>query len=95
MPEATERKLHLPRYAVSFHLHHNQHLSYYETVQQTIADDSGYYGERSWVSPEERLRAIETNELWTAQWYPDTPVGFHVLHASSLDALNEAMSLSD
>jgi hypothetical protein len=32
-------------------------------------------------------RAIATDELWTMQWYPETPVGFCVLHASTLAAL--------
>ncbi len=84
--------LYIPRHKVSFHLTHNQHLGYYETVEQTLSDDGGYYDARSFVSPGDRQRCIDTNELWTAQWYPETPVGFNVLHASSLEVLNAALA---
>lgn len=40
-----------------------------------------------WVSLEEREAALEQNSVWTLQWYPVTPNGFHCLRASSLAAL--------
>lgn len=40
-----------------------------------------------WISPEERQKAIDTNSWWTLQWYPETPVGFCIISASSLEAL--------
>jgi hypothetical protein len=44
-----------------------------------------------WVSEEDRLAAIANNSVWTAQWYPETPNGFHVIGASSLEALLSAL----
>ncbi len=46
----------------------------------------------SWVSDEERDRAIEQNSVWTIQWYPETPVGFSCIGASSLPALFTALA---
>lgn len=40
-----------------------------------------------WISEEERQKAIADNSMWTAQWYPDTPVSFYAVAASSLNAL--------
>ena len=63
----------------------------YMTVAEEV-ENAERYGAESWVSEEERQRAIETNSMWTAQWYPDTPIGFYVLHASSLPALLDALA---
>ena len=45
-------------------------------------DDSGI----DWVSPDEREKAIATNSVWTIQWYPDTPIGFNCVAASTFEA---------
>lgn len=76
-----------PRHEGALHLSHNDHKNNYETVEQAIRTDSHGYEDDCWISPEERQRAIDTNECWTLQWYPDTPVGCHVLSASTLEAL--------
>jgi hypothetical protein len=39
------------------------------------------------ISEDEMKKAIETNSVWSAQWYPNTPVGFCVARASTFDAL--------
>lgn len=39
-----------------------------------------------WASEVEREKAIRTNSVWTIQWYPDTPVGFCCVGASTFDA---------
>jgi hypothetical protein len=48
-----------------------------------------YVGDRDdgWISPEEREKAIANNSVWTLQWYPETPVGFHIMRASSAAAV--------
>jgi len=74
-----------PRHAASLHLTHNQHKSYYETVAKAI--ESGTYDDEDWINPEQRQRALETNDVWELQWYPDTPVGSYRLLAADLDAL--------
>ncbi len=76
-------------------LRHNQHKNYYETVQEAI--DSGDHGYKpdDWVSSDQMTCAIATNECWTLQWYPDTPVGFCLLSAADLDVLLEAVNVRE
>jgi len=69
-------------------LTHNDHLLYYQTVEESI--ELGDHGYDCWISEEQRERAIATNDCWTLQWYPDTPVGFVILSAADLDVLLEA-----
>lgn len=76
-----------PEHKASLHLTHNQHKAYYKTVQEEIDDGGNGYEADCWVSPEQRQKAIETNECWTLQWYPHTPVGFCLLSAADLDVL--------
>ena len=40
--------------------------------------------------PEEVERMKDTNTIWRLQVYPNTPVGFWVIHASTLDAALDA-----
>jgi len=55
-------------------------------------DEYGFYGGgRSddpvrWVSEEERQKALATNSVWSIQWYPETPVGFCLVAASTFEA---------
>lgn len=85
-------EVYIPAHKVTFHLTHNQHLSYYETVEQMIASGHPAIDDHYFVSPEDRQRCIDTNEMWEAQWYPETPVGFHKICASSLEVLNTALA---
>lgn len=66
-----------------------EHGSNYGTVKEFI--DAGMYDPDSWVSPEEMQKSIDGNSVWTIQWYPDTPVGFYLIRASSLDVLLAAL----
>lgn len=76
-----------PKHEASLHLTHNEHKSYYNTVQELI--DEGYHGYRDWVSEEQKQKAIDTNDCWYIQWYPNTPVGFCLMAAADLDVLLE------
>lgn len=80
-----------PNHEASMTLTHNDHKNSYQTVEEWLADQR--MGEQwfSWVSPEEQTKALATNSVWTLQWYPDTPVGFYALAASTFEALMEAM----
>ncbi len=80
--------LDFPKHEAALHLVHNDHKGVYRTVAQAI--DHEDWGYRDWVSDEQKQKAIETNECWFVQWYPDTPVGFYVLAAADLDVLLEA-----
>jgi hypothetical protein len=67
-----------------------EHACNYQTAAQW--DDYGPLESRiQWVSEVERLNAIAENSVWTCQWYPDTPVGFYCLGASTLPALITAV----
>ncbi|URC15578.1 hypothetical protein DB2_76 [Octadecabacter Antarctic DB virus 2] len=53
-------------------------------------DEYGFYlgGKEDiidWASEDERLKAIAENSVWTIQWYPNTPVGFCIVGASSFE----------
>ena len=72
----------LPSHSCGLYLEHNAYKCLYESVEHAVADL-----EDAWISPEERVKALETGDIWTLQWYPDTPVGFYLLAASNLDVL--------
>jgi len=76
----------LPEYKVSMSIEHNEHKSYYETVESYLGNMSC---EPDFVSPEEKQKAIDSNELWTLRWYPDTPISFFIVAASTFNALME------
>lgn len=74
----------------SIHIGFNDEISMnYTTVAEAVSTYPDHYD--GWVSPEERQKAIETNCIWTLQCYPNSPVGFFVLRASSLSALLAAI----
>ena len=82
-----------PKHDCELILNHNQCRSYYETVAQYVAEDEGRPENQQyleWVSPEQRQKAIDTNEIWVLQWYPNTPIGFNVLAACDLNVLLKA-----
>lgn len=80
----------LPAYKAGMHLTHNNHLANGTTVAQDIAD--GIIAEDDWVSPEEELKAVETNEMWSICWYPDGPFTFRYYCASTFEALMQKVA---
>ena len=70
----------LPPHKAELILTHNPHLTNYETVAEYL----GRLGESDFVNGAAgEAAAIERNELWVLQWYPDTPVGFWIVHAAT------------
>lgn len=67
----------------SIHIEFNTHACNYCTVEQAIAD--GMYDHVEWVSDAEKSNAVETNSILVLQWYPNTPVSYHCVAASTLD----------
>ena len=61
----------------------------YTTVQ---AMDEDGVGHGDWVSDAERSLAYASNSEWVLQWYPETPVGFCAIRASSLAAIFDAIA---
>ena len=74
----------LPNHKCGLFLTHNEHRDYYMPAADWIEEND----ERlDWQSPEHKQRAIETDEVWTLQWYPHTPVGFIAVAAPTLEEL--------
>jgi predicted anti-sigma-YlaC factor YlaD len=74
----------LPEHKCGLHLTHNEHRDVYETVAE-------FYEADDFVSPEEWRKAIEEDSVWVLHWYPDTPVGFYRVCASTLTAIEQAI----
>lgn len=74
----------LPPHKCGLYLEHNAHKDVYYTVEQYCNPDD-------FVSMEEWDKAVREDSVWTLQWYPATPVGFHLIAASSLEAIQQAL----
>lgn len=68
------------------HIHlsidHNEHHAYYETIEEFVAHSNLL---ELFENREDYARSILNDEIWTIQWYPNTPVGFNLVAASSLE----------
>ncbi len=62
-------------------IEHNPHKICYETVEKYI---DHYEHLQEAISQEDLKICKERDELWQLQWYPDTPIGFHVILSYSL-----------
>jgi hypothetical protein len=68
-----------PEHKCGLYLSHNPHRDVYEGPQ-------GYYPDaEDFVSPEDRQKCFDTDDIWELQWYPDTPIGFYRVIGSSLE----------
>jgi hypothetical protein len=76
--------MNLPRHTCGLYLEHNPHKDSYLTVLEYLADRADAF---DFPNEGERQKAINTDELWTLHWYPDTPVGFLSVAAATLDEL--------
>lgn len=72
----------LPNHKGGMTLEHNPHKTVYETVDVYMMGR-----EREFGTDELYRQAVDTEELWTIQWYPDTPVGFISIAAPTLGQL--------
>ena len=70
----------LPEHKCGLYLSHNEHKDVYESIQD-------FYDAKDFVSLEEYIKAIDENSVWKLHWYPDTPIGFYIICASSLEAI--------
>jgi hypothetical protein len=70
----------LPEHKCGLHLTHNDHRDVYETVQE-------FYDVDDFVSPEEWHKAVAEDSVWVLHWYPNTPIGFNRIAASTLEAI--------
>ena len=77
----------LPAHKAGMTITHNNHKNYYQTADQWIEEDEKENEFYTWENEQEKQKAIAKNEIWTMQWYPNTPVGFNCIAASSLESL--------
>lgn len=70
----------LPEHKCGLHLTHNEHRDVYETVEE-------YYDADDFVSSEEWHEAVAKDSVWVLHWYPNTPIGFNRIAASTLEAI--------
>ena len=74
----------LPKHECGLYLTHNEHKDVYETIEQ-------FYEPEDFISPQEWEKAISENSVWVLQWYPNTPVGFNRIAASTLEAIKKTI----
>ena len=74
----------LPKHKCGLYLEHNAHKDVYQTVEE-------YYKREYFISEDEYQKAIATDNVWNLHWYPETPIGFHCIAASSLEAIQTAL----
>jgi hypothetical protein len=77
----TQRNMNwLPPHKCGRHLSHNEHRDVYETIHD-------FYDPDDFISPEEWHEAVAKDSVWVLHWYPETPIGFIRIAASTLEAL--------
>ena len=76
----------LPKHKCSLTIQHNPHKDLYETAEQWLSEQGDCY---TWEMDETREQAIEDNEIWTLQWYPDTQIVFIAIAAPTIYSLFE------
>ena len=70
----------LPEHKCGLHLSHNEHRDVYETVEQ-------FYDVDDFISTGEWHKAVAEDSVWVLHWYPNTPIGFTRIAASTLEAI--------
>ena len=70
---------------MSFSLRHNPHKSNYYSMSEYL---DIYVGENAtWAGDDQRQKALDTDELWEAEWHPSTPISTCTLVACDLHVL--------
>ena len=77
--------MNLPKHECGLYLTHNANRDYYKNIEDAIAEVDK--GPDEWASPEEREKALATDSIWNLHWYPDTPIAFFSVSASTLEAV--------
>jgi hypothetical protein len=76
-----------PAHKCGLYLEHNVHRDYYESAQKWWENQVERECPHDWKDDESRNRAIASDEIWTLQWYPDTPIGSYSIAAPTLEEL--------
>lgn len=71
------------------HLHltieHNPHKAFYMSAKEYLEEEYKQITIDEFVSEADMKECKESNDFWTLQWYPDTPVGFCTIYATTLE----------
>lgn len=81
----------LPKH-INLTIEHNPHASHYLTAEEYLDEDLKDFA--SDIAPADRAAMIATGEIWEIQWYPDTPIGFYVVAAATLERALELANAS-
>ena len=81
-----------PRHKAALIVSHNDHKNSYATIEEW---ESFLNMRPDWASEEERSKAIASDNMWSVQWFPDTPVGSCLKLASSLQACLNAIDADE
>lgn len=76
----------LPKHKCGLYLEHNAYKDYYDTIERAH-EDLDRDKLTLWANDESRKRSLETKEVWTLHWYPNTPIGFYKIAAPTLEEL--------
>ncbi len=82
-----DRAMKFPEHKCALHLTHNEHKSYYETVEQWFENLESLH--EIDISAEDKAECIRTGEVWSLQWYPDTPIGSYQVIGPTLKRVLE------
>lgn len=74
--------MNFPKHKCGLYLTHNAHRDYYENISDYISDLGV---SAPFKDDEAKARAVATDQIWELQWYPGTPVGFHMVAAPTLE----------
>jgi hypothetical protein len=77
--------MNLPDHKCGLYLTHNAHRDVYRSVAEELQVIDHLNDDDVWSGPEAKQRSIDTDEMWQLQWYPNTPVGFNVVCAPTLE----------
>ncbi len=75
-----------PNFKCAMYLQCNDHKNIYQSAADWIVDNLDHY---HWKDDSAIQRAIDTDTIWTLQWYPDTPVGCYAVAAPTLHEVLE------
>ena len=80
----------LPNHKCSLSICHNEHKDNFMPVAEWAE-----IGNLKFASEADKKKAIESDEIWTIYWYPETPMHFDTLSASTLSSLLDAVKDAD
>lgn len=80
--------------AGSVTLTHNEHLDYYQMVEDYLNEQERNMGEPLDIEPYVRKFMIERDKMITLRAYPDTPIGFYVVyHWDFMAAVDQMLAI--